>query len=78
MADLGQDAASLRIKALEKEIAVDEKRLSMKRLTREAHFARARADECDRNIAAIAADVAAMEKDLASLQDAAAAAEGTQ
>ncbi len=74
MADLGQDAESLRIKVLEKEVQIEEKIFAKKRIELEQLKMRARLNEYDRSKVQIDEQVRNDQADLESLKAAHAAA----
>lgn len=66
MADLGMDEQSLRIKALDMEVTIDELRLAQKRMEVEILRGLARIEECKRNIIGIGESIAQRTVDLDS------------
>jgi|WetSurSiteA1Bulk_404760.scaffolds.fasta_scaffold123397_1 hypothetical protein len=77
MADIGQDAESLRIKVLETEVTMEEKEFAKKRIALEKLRLAARSRELDRSIEAIDEQIRGHKKDRDSLEAAFQAANST-
>lgn len=70
MVDLGQDADNLRIKVLEKEMNMDERKFTIRRIKLDIEKARVRQKELEQSIKQVESQIAQDVIDLASLNEA--------